>query len=190
MRFVRPAILIVVTTALALALLFTYPSNGIWGTIFFGGLGLILVVGAWWTLYRRSGQEAAEVSGTRPAYSVTEHSFNSRYEVGIGLTILTEVVGWLVVVSALIAIFPLMIKYGPLVAIGAAAGAVTGLSLVLFANVTRAIIDNADHTREVMNLLATQLQRPKITPPVSEDGRSESALDEMGQTPFGEAKLG
>jgi hypothetical protein len=92
---------------------------------------------------------------------MVEHVFASRYEVGIALAVFTEVMGWLLVIGSAVAALPLAFLYGPLFAVYALLFFPVGLGFMQMAYITKATMETADHTREVMNLLAAQSRKER-----------------------------
>lgn len=161
----RIGILAVLGVALAGGLVMGHPHTGIWGTLFLGGVGVILLFVLCWLLVlrpvRAHTQESAPVIHNDSQPAMVEHEFTSRYEVGIALAIFTEVMGWLLVIGSAVAALPLAFLYGPLFAVYALLFFPVGLGFMQMAYITKATMETADHTREVMNLLAAQSRKER-----------------------------
>jgi len=105
------------------------------------------VVGEQWFV------DSAELSGAVTTSKIQKGTtYHSEYSTARKISMLISFLGWVVFAGGVIAAFSGMAR-GLLTSLPGLGIAVSGLFLVAAGQVTRATVDNADHTREILNHL-------------------------------------
>jgi len=96
------------------------------------------------------GAHADGISSKENTSVINRIDTESKYGTARGFSSFLEILGWLVVVAGGIAAISMQSMAGLLAGAGLA---ITGFMLIMGAQVTKAVVDTADHTREIHILL-------------------------------------
>ncbi|WP_427982725.1 hypothetical protein [Agarivorans sp.] len=122
------------------------------------------IVGAQWFITPQSDPKASQNSSeTHQQLTFNEPSYKSDYRVAKGLSSFISGIGWIICIIGIVIALILLTqntsysRSGAIISsLSGFAVSIAGLFLVAAGQITRATVDNADHTREIMLILKSK----------------------------------